>query len=283
MPKKSKGKKEDEKGRRSRNDKRFSAFIRSCGEKIAVFGRLVRNRCATVARFLWRFASAVWKRLLCRFLRRVALPVGACLLALCLLLGTAVLILSAAVCDKTEERILSLEELSRAEGEFDCILVLGCRVYADGEPSPMLYDRVVTGCRLYEAGVSDKILMSGDNQDVYYNEIDAMCREAMELGVPEDAIMTDRYGLSTYDSVVRALEEYGYRRVVIVTQTYHLYRALYIAEKLGVEAYGVSADLRPYYGQTKRDLREILARCKDVVYAHKRPPTIRETQLAELQ
>ena len=110
-----------------------------------------------------------------------------------------------------------------------------------------------------------------------------MRREAVALDIPEDAILCDRYGLSTYDSVVRALEEYGYRRVVIVTQSYHLYRALYVAEKLGIEAYGVSADLRPYYGQTKRDLREILARCKDVVYAHKRLPTTRQAQLAEGQ
>lgn len=232
---------------------------------------------------LGRIARTLWSKFLCRFFKRIVLPAVAVLILIGMLSGVTVLILSAAVCNKTEERILSAEAIAAMPGEFDCILVLGCRVYANGEPSPMLYDRIKTGCALYESGVGDKLLMSGDNQDVYYNEVASMRREAVALGIPEDAILCDRYGLSTYDSVVRALEEYGYRRVVIVTQSYHLYRALYVAEKLGIEAYGVSADLRPYYGQTKRDLREILARCKDVVYTHKRLPTTRQAQLAEGQ
>jgi vancomycin permeability regulator SanA len=91
--------------------------------------------------------------------------------------------------------------------------------------------------------------------------------------VPEQDILSDRYGLSTYDSLTRAAALYEIRRVVIVTQTYHLYRALYIAHKKGMEAIGVDADIRTYRLQWYRDLREVLARCKDF-YATQRdvPP-----------
>ena len=99
-----------------------------------------------------------------------------------------------------------------------------------------------------------------------------MVDTGVSLGVPQEAILTDRYGLSTYDSIARMLALYQGKRVVIVTQEYHLHRALYVAEKLGVDAYGISADLRPYSKQFNRELREILARCKDVYYALKQPP-----------
>jgi vancomycin permeability regulator SanA len=114
--------------------------------------------------------------------------------------------------------------------------------------------------------------MSGDSRTDDYDEVGAMRGAAIAAGVPAEAIVIDPAGLSTYDSIVRLAEVYGGRRVVIVTQSYHLYRALYLAEKLGLDAYGVSADLRSYAGQGKREVREVLARCKDVVYALKRPP-----------
>lgn len=276
MPKQRKRQRGEKTNEKKRLGKTFLNRIRSTCGSVSVWLLRIGKGCATVAKRLFRILQTLWCAFLLRFFKKVVLPCTAVLLTLCVLLGSFALIISAAVRDKTEDRILTVEEAEALEGELDCILVLGCRVYANGEPSPMLYDRVATGCALYGKGVCDKLLMSGDNRDIYYNEIEAMCREAMALGVPEEAILTDRYGLSTYDSVVRLLEEYEGRRVIIVTQTYHLYRALYLAEKLGVEAYGVGADLRPYYGQTKRDLREVLARCKDVVYAHKRPPTAYE-------
>ena len=242
--------------------------------------RKVLSQCRAAAARCFGALWSLWQKHLQRPVRRVGLPLLAVLALVGILAGVMLLSVSGAVRDKTEDRILSARELASMEGEFDCILVLGCRVYADGEPSSMLYDRIQIGVQLYKAGVGTRLLMSGDNQDVYYNEVAVMQREAEELGVPAEAILCDRYGLSTYDSVVRALQEYGCKRVVIVTQSYHLYRALYVAEKLGLEAYGASADLRPYYGQAKRDAREVLARCKDVVYAHKRLPTARENQLA---
>ena len=145
----------------------------------------------------------------------------------------------------------------------DAILVLGAGIKKDGSPSDMLADRIKVGVNLYEAGASDMLLMSGDGARKGYDETATMKRVAVEAGVPESDIVCDTLGLSTYESILRARDEYGAKRIVIVTQEYHLYRALYIADRLGVNAVGVSADLRPYRGQTYRELREILARVKD--------------------
>ena len=145
----------------------------------------------------------------------------------------------------------------------DAILVLGAGIKKDGSPSDMLADRIKVGVSLYEAGASDMLLMSGDGARKGYDETATMKRVAVEAGVPESDIVCDTLGLSTYESILRARDEYGAKRIVIVTQEYHLYRALYIADRLGVNAVGVSADLRPYRGQTYRELREILARVKD--------------------
>ncbi len=176
-------------------------------------------------------------------------------------------IISAAVCRKTEDRIVTVETLRTMEGEFDCVLVLGCKVYEDGTLSARLHDRVQVGVQVFENISAEHLLMSGDRHaEDGYDEVSAMQRAAEEAGIPTEKILTDPRGFSTYESVVRLLEVYRGRRVVIVTQEYHLYRALYIAEKLGIEAYGVSADLRPYRDQIKCELREIAARVKDVYY-----------------
>ena len=97
---------------------------------------------------------------------------------------------------------------------------------------------------------------------------------AEAAGIPQEAILTDPLGLSTYDSIARLSALYEGKRVLIVTQSYHLYRALYVAERLGLEAYGVSADLRSYVGQIKYDVREVAARCKDVFYAEVKPVAV---------
>jgi vancomycin permeability regulator SanA len=128
----------------------------------------------------------------------------------------------------------------------------------------MLSDRLDRGVLIYNLGVSDKLLMSGDRTDEYYDEVRVMTAYAENSGVPENAIIQDPEGYSTYESMYRAVNVYGVKRMVIVTQRYHLYRALYIARELGIEAYGVAAEDIRYSGQTKRDVREILARCKDV-------------------
>ena len=200
----------------------------------------------------------------------ILLRVGAMCLCLALIFGVTVLTLSGYVKGCAIDRILSPEE-ARTLSDVDCILVLGCLVRKSGEPSDMLNDRIMTGVALYEAGVSPKILMSGDHGREDYDEVSTMKRVAAEAGVPTEDIFLDHSGFSTYESVVRAKEIFGAKKIVIVTQEYHLYRALYLAEKLGLDAYGVSADLRSYGGQWKRDLREVLARAKDVLYALTKP------------
>jgi vancomycin permeability regulator SanA len=187
------------------------------------------------------------------------------LAALCLvgLLGVAAIgVVNGIVLRAANDRILSLDDAAALEN-IDYILVLGAGVKADGTPSDMLHDRVLTAVNLRAAGQGAPLLMSGDNQRPDYDEVSAMVALAVELGAEEALVETDRLGLSTYESVTRAADLYDAERVVIVTQEYHLYRALYIAEQMGLDAYGVSADVRTYRGQTYRELREILARCKD--------------------
>ena len=108
-----------------------------------------------------------------------------------------------------------------------------------------------------------KLLMSGDHGAKEYDEVNAMKQYAIEQGVDSAEIFMDHAGFSTYESIYRAKEIFGAEKVVIVTQEYHLYRALYIADALGMEAYGVTSDQRTYSGQTIRDVRELLARNKD--------------------
>ena len=161
-----------------------------------------------------------------------------------------------------KERILTVEETATLE-DVDCIIVLGCQVRDDGTLSHMLRDRLMRGLEVYHAGAAPKLLMSGDHGRKEYDEVNAMKQYAIENGVPSEHVFMDHAGFSTYETVYRAKEIFEADKVIIITQEYHLYRALYIADKLGLEAYGVSADLNKYAGQSMRDFREILARCKD--------------------
>ena len=178
--------------------------------------------------------------------------------ATALVCTAALLIINGIVKHSVRPYILTDSEVS---GGFDCILILGCGVYGD-RPSHMLEDRLLTGTALYPAA-APKLLMSGDNQSPDYDEVSAMVALAVRLGESEDGIQTDRLGLSTYESVARARAQHEGKRILIVTQRYHLYRALYIAEQMGFDAFGVSADVRSYRGQSLREVREVLARCKD--------------------
>jgi vancomycin permeability regulator SanA len=161
-----------------------------------------------------------------------------------------------------KERIVTVEETANLE-EVDCIIVLGCQVRDDGTLSHMLRDRLMRGLEVYHAGAVPKLLMSGDHGRKEYDEVNAMKQYAIENGVPSEHVFMDHAGFSTYETVYRAKEIFEADKVIIITQEYHLYRALYIADKLGLEAYGVSADLNKYAGQSMRDFREVLARCKD--------------------
>ena len=193
------------------------------------------------------------------------IKLGCLVVAIILLFGATVVSLSAAITASQKDDIVEIESLS-APDSADCILVFGALVRADGTLSDMLRDRVITGVELYKKGLSKKIIMSGDSEHSDYDETGAMKRFAIELGVPEGDIICDRYGLSTYDSVWRAKNVYGMKTMLIVTQEYHLYRALYICEKLSLSAKGVCADLNTYGGQLGRDIREIAARAKDFFF-----------------
>lgn len=155
-------------------------------------------------------------------------------------------------------------ELS-VDGKIDCIVILGAGLQSNGQPSHMLEDRIKTGVEVFNTVDADYILMSGDRSGEHYDEVGAMRKYAISLGVDEDKILLDGQGFSTFESISRVKEEYGFDKVVVITQKYHLFRALYIAEKYDIEALGVSADLRTYRGQIYRNLREMLARVKDFI------------------
>lgn len=163
----------------------------------------------------------------------------------------------------TKKQILNENDYSELK-DIDCILILGAGIWGD-EPSPMLEDRLLEGINLYNDGVAPKIIMSGDHGREEYDEVNIMKEFAIEQGVPSEDIFMDHAGFSTYESIYRAKEIFGADNIVIVTQEYHLYRALYIANKLDINAYGVNSDPRKYSGQSYRELREILARNKDFV------------------
>ncbi len=184
------------------------------------------------------------------------------LLCVCLLGGLAVLGINGIVKGSTKKQILTPEEAASLT-DVDCILVLGCGVRADGSPSDMLHDRLRRAVELYELGAAPKLLMTGDHGQANYDEVDVMKSFAVDAGIASEDVFMDHAGFSTYESIYRAKEIFQAEKIIIVTQQYHLYRAIYIAQQFGLEAYGVAADYRGYTGQTKRDVREVLARVKD--------------------
>lgn len=163
----------------------------------------------------------------------------------------------------TKKQIIEEDEYKKLT-DVDCIIILGAGIW-DNKPSPMLEDRLLEGIKLYKNNVSDKIIMSGDHGREEYDEVNTMKNYAIENGVLSEDIFMDHAGFSTYESIYRAKEIFKAKKIVIVTQKYHLYRALYIANKLGIEAYGVGSDPRQYVGATYREIREIMARDKDFV------------------
>lgn len=198
-----------------------------------------------------------------KFIKKCKIPL---IVLLCLMICgiSSVFGVDAYVRYTSKNAIISSEEAATLEG-MDCIIVLGCQVKPDGTPSHMLSDRLDRSLELYNLGAAPKIIMSGDHGQKEYDEVNTMKAYAVDKGVPSSDVFMDHAGFSTYETMYRAKEIFGVKKAIIVTQKYHLYRALYIAEKLGIEAYGVPADYRTYSGQAKREVREVLARCKDFV------------------
>ncbi len=174
-----------------------------------------------------------------------------------------ILILNFFVRFTTRKQITSEDNLPK-DGSYDCILILGAAVWGDS-PSPMLKDRLETGISLYKNGYAKKIIMSGDHGKDNYDEVNLMKNYAMQRGVPSEDIFMDHAGFSTYESIYRAKEIFGVKKLIIVSQKYHLYRAIYIANQLGLDSYGVDATKRKYGKEIYREVREVIARDKDLI------------------
>ena len=165
--------------------------------------------------------------------------------------------------DSSEYTFSKEDTTTLKDFKADCIVVLGCGIKDSETPTPMLKDRLDVGIMLYKMGAAPKILLSADNSTSVHDEIHVMLKYVLAAGIPSEDIFCDHAGVSTYDSMYRLKSIFETEKAIVVTQTYHLYRSLYIANKLGVEAIGVASDQETYSGQPVRELREVLARNKD--------------------
>lgn len=198
---------------------------------------------------------------------KILKKIMAVIIVLAVVGGAAVLGINHYVKASAAEYILDADETGDG---FDCILVLGCKVNGDS-PSLMLRDRLWQGVELYGTA-SDRLLMTGDHGRDGYDEVGVMKEYAKDAGVPSEDIFEDHAGFSTYESMYRAKEIFKAKKILIVTQEYHLYRAIYDARALGLDAYGVVAEPSMNYGgQTYRDIREIFARNKDFIFSIVKP------------
>ena len=204
-----------------------------------------------------RFSCDKKSRIFTKILFFIAVVVALAVLAAC--------IVNLIVKRSVHDKIVDTDSQLLLDQRVDCVVILGAGLQSNGQPSHMLEDRIKTGVEVFNLIDADYILMSGDRSGEHYDEVGAMKKYAVNIGVDERVILLDGEGFSTYESISRLKEIYGFDNVVVITQKYHLYRALYIAEQYDIDAVGVSADLRTYRGQTYRDLREMLARVKDFI------------------
>lgn len=193
------------------------------------------------------------------------------LLLLAFIFAQVPILINAYMYEFSSRYFLTIEEA--AEDNFDCVLVLGAGVWGDS-PSHMLEERLNKGVEVYNTGCTSRILMSGDHGRTEYDEVNVMKDFAVEKGAVAEEVFMDHAGFSTYESMYRAKEIFEVKKVVIVTQKYHLYRAVYNARKLGLDAYGVAADGQYNYSlpvRTYNNSREALARCKDFIWCIFKP------------
>lgn len=196
--------------------------------------------------------------------RKTALIIAAGLIAA----GVLVVALSnAVVITSSAPYIHDISELDDI-GPAGCALVPGALVYGSGQLSWVLKDRVDYAIALYDAGKVKKLLLTGDHGQQDYDEVNAMKDYAVAQGVPEDDIFLDHAGFSTYESMYRARDVFRASRLIVVTQAFHLSRAVYDARQLGLDAEGVASNPRRYASETKDALRESLARVKDFFYVN---------------
>ena len=189
------------------------------------------------------------------------------LIILCILALTSILAIDRYVQNMSSKYIVDPAAVLEAEA----ILVLGAYVFPDGTVSHMLNDRLTIGYELYSKGKAPKIIVSGDHGQKNYDEVNAMKDFLRNKGVPAEDIFMDHAGFSTYESIYRARDIFKVKKLTIVTQEYHLKRAVFVARELGLEAYGVSSDIRYYFVMEQYKLREIAARNKDFFLAILKP------------
>lgn len=190
---------------------------------------------------------------------RVLIRVVAVTLGFVLSVLGSVLFLYAYISIKGNAHTFSLDGLPRG---VDCIIVPGAQVIGNRTPSPMLQDRLDGAVALYRAGVSSRILVSGDHREDNYNEPLVMCKYLLSQGIPDEAIFMDHFGLDTYDTVYRAIHVFGVKSAVIATQRFHLQRALFIGSKLGLDCAGYATNPRSYASTPYFMARELGARLK---------------------
>lgn len=196
--------------------------------------------------------------------------VGALLIIALLVIQIPILI-NAYMFEFSNRYFLDIDEISNEK--FDCVLVLGAGVRGKS-PTPMLKERLSKGLEVYETGCTDRILMSGDHGRTEYDEVNVMKTYAIENGAIADEVFMDHAGFSTYETMYRARDVFEVKKVIIVTQKYHLYRAVYNARKLGLDAYGIAADGMYNYSlpvRTYNNTREALARVKDFCWCIVKP------------
>lgn len=194
------------------------------------------------------------------------------LIAICILLIIGILspfVINGVVVGSARRYFMEPEQTEQVNA--DCVIALGAMVWGKDTLSHMLEDRVLGAIDVYERGGAKKILMSGDHGQKDYDEVNAMKKYAVEKGVDADDVFMDHAGFSTYETMYRARDVFQAKKVVIVTQKYHLYRAVYVARALGLDAYGVASDPRPYSSAVYNNAREFLARVKDFFTAIVKP------------
>lgn len=183
----------------------------------------------------------------------------AIVLGIILAIVGSVLFVYAYISIKGNARTFNVEDLPR---NVDCIIVLGAQILGNRRPSPMLQDRLDGAVELYRAGVSDRIIVTGDHREDNYNEPLVMYKYLLAQGIPDEAIFMDHFGLDTYDSMYSAVHVFQVKTAVIATQRFHLQRALYIGDKLGLDCFGYATNPRSYSSTPYMLVREIGARLK---------------------
>ncbi len=170
-------------------------------------------------------------------------------------------IINSIVIISTSKQIYENDEIAQINDTYDIGMVLGCGI-KNNKPSLMLKDRLDTAIKLYEEGIIKNILISGDEHD-NYSEVKVMKNYLLENNINEEVILEDKKGYNTSQSMINYKDSYLDKSLIIITQKYHMYRSLYISKKFNLDSIGVSAKNARYYGQFLRDIREIVARCKD--------------------